>query len=165
MPSLLGGATYKCGGTFSTGDANSSSVQIEIIGGGNVKMGPGFLAQSVSANIAKQDRTVYEVGSNYYYRIMGRPSGSGSVSHLVGPNSKPAWASLASWSGCEPCSLKVFVAASPQCPGGSAVGSQGDVYFNGGFLNSVQISATAGEVMVTSSLGFTFMDFSNSYEK
>lgn len=163
MASLIGGATYSCGGTFSTGDAKSSSVIIEIIGDGKTKMQPGFLAQSVSASITKQDRTVFEVGSNYYYRIMGRPSGQGSVSHLVGPNNKPAWSSLASWSGCNPCSLKVHVKKTPGCPDTKSKGA-GPVYFNGGFLNSVQVSATAGEVMVTSALGFTFMDFSSSLE-
>ena len=162
MASLMGGATYTHGGTFTAGTGNQTSVVVKLISksskGKESDFG-GFLAQQINASVATSDRTVYEVGSNNYYRIQGRPSGSGTISHLVGPNTKNAWTSLSDWTGCTPATLKIEVKPNKSaCPENKAVGGQTPIFFTGGFLNSVQIGATAGEIMVTSNLSFTFMD-------
>lgn len=162
MASLLGGATYMHGGTFTTGLGNQTSVIVKLIskssGGAEGDM-TGFLAQQIQSNITTSDRTVYEIGSNNYYRIQGRPSGSGTISHLVGPNTQSAWTNLSNWTGCTPVTLKIDVRPSnAKCPESRAIGGATPIYFVGGFLNSVQVGTTAGEIMATSNLGFTFMD-------
>ena len=159
--SLLGGASYEHNGSFSTGSGTNSSV-IVAIGkeGSEVKMQEGCVVQSVNASISLQNRTVYEIGSNKYYQIMGRPSGQGTIQHMVGPNKYSLWQRMGEWTGCKPVYLKVGTRSfKDSC---ADAHSEKPVKFTGGFLNSVQVSATAGDIVVTSNLGFTFMDIQES---
>lgn len=168
MASLLGGAHYEHGGTFSSGNSTESTVIVELLsksGAPLLENGVvGLVAQNITASVSKQDREVFEIGTNYYYRIVGRTSGNGSIQHLVGPNTKKCLAGLNAWAGCDPVTLSIEARpTNTDCPGGAGtVVGDGPLFFTGGHLNSVQLSVTAGEVMVTSNLGFTFMDLSNS---
>ena len=104
--SLLGGATYTQNGAFTTGSGETSSVVVTLTAN-DTRIFNGGVAQSVNASIALQNRTVYEIGTNYYYTIMGRPSGQGSIQHLVGPNKKSFWATMNQWTGCKETTLEI----------------------------------------------------------
>ena len=147
--------TYEFGGGVQ-GDCVDVSITNGTDGYNSLK---GMVAQSVSGSIQKSPTPIYEVGSNYYYVVETRPSGSGSISHIIGPNSAPMWSVLQGFADvCKETTLTIGMHSGCSCNGG---GMSGRIRFTGGFLNSISVSTQAASYVINSDLGFTFFDVSN----
>lgn len=119
----------------------------------------GMVAQSVSGTVQKSPAPIYEIGSNYYYIVESRPSGSGQITHLIGPNSAPMWSALQGFADvCQETTLSIGMRSGCNCKGS---GETGGLKFTGGFLSSISVSAQAASYVINSELGFTFFDVSN----
>ena len=116
----------------------------------------GLIAQNVTAQIQKQPRQYYEIGTTKYYVVESRPSGSGSIDHIVGPNTVNVWSAIKALADvCNETDLRVWKNAGCSCPKKDFSGS---ITFKDGLLNTFQVTATANEWVLTSRLGFTFYD-------
>ncbi len=141
----------------------------------------GLLAQQVQAQVSKQPRQVYEIGTIKHYLIEARPSGSGTISHLIGPNSKTLFDKLTNFANvCSKTDLTMGVGSDCACTDNSGGGGTGGLFssmasavsnwlsgggggggtvtFKDGILNSIQLSATANDFVITSNIGFMFFD-------
>lgn len=119
----------------------------------------GMVAQTVTGSVQKQPTPIYEIGTNYYYIVESRPTGSGQITHLIGPNSAPMWTTLQGFADvCQETTLSIGMRSGCNCKG---MGQGGAITFVGGFLNSISVSAQAASYVINSELGFTFFDVSN----
>ena len=152
------GVTYQFGNAMK-GDCINVDVICKSRGSGASAGGfnlEGLIAQNVTAQIQKQPRQYYEIGSTKYYVVESRPSGSGSIDHIVGPNTVNVWGAIKALADvCNETDLKVWKKSGCSCPNASFVGS---ITFVDGLLNTFQVTATANEWVLTSRLGFTFYD-------
>lgn len=120
----------------------------------------GLVAQNVQGSIQKQPRQFYEVGTTNYYFVEARPSGSGSIDHLVGPNTTDIWASIRGFASvCNETNL--YMGKKIDCKLCKPVKTLGTVCFREGLLNAVQVTATANDWVLTSRLGFSFYDLTD----
>lgn len=120
----------------------------------------GMVAQTVSGSVQKNPTQVYEIGTHYYYTVEARPSGSGEITHLIGPNSAPMWTTLKGFADvCQETTLTIGMRNGCTCTGSVQAGG---IKFTGGFLNSISVSAQAATYVINSTLGFTFFDVTNA---
>lgn len=153
---IVGGARYEFGAGL-----KADCVVVKI---GSKQATEGFLAQQVQCQVSKQPRQVYEIGSQKHYVIDARPSGSGTITHLIGPNTQDVFQTLANFGDvCKPTSVTIGAKTKCACAPGffwgtRQVGQGGAFEFKDGTLNSIQVSATAQDYVITSSVGFMFFD-------
>ena len=123
----------------------------------------GLVAQNVTGSIQKQPRQFYEIGTEKYYSVESRPSGSGSIDHIIGPNTQDVWLSLERFADvCYETNLYMGRKTDCKlCKDNAA--TTGCVSFRGGILNSFQVTATANDWVLTSRLGFSFYDLTRDY--
>lgn len=155
---LTGGASIWGGGV----NGDCVIIQLENSKGTtaiDAKALEGLLAQQVQVQSSKQPRQVYEIGTKNHYIIDARPSGSGTISHLIGPNRSNLFDKLAGFSDvCTQTNLTIGAKDNCGCLGDGSPSVGGAVTFTDGILNSIQLSATANDYVVTSNLGFMFFD-------
>lgn len=119
----------------------------------------GLLAQQVQVQASKQPRQVYEIGSPNHYIIDARPSGSGTISHLIGPNTQNLFDRLAGFSNvCTHTNLTIGAKDECGCLANDKPAVGAAVVFTDGVMNSIQLSATSQDYVVTSNIGFMFFD-------
>jgi len=116
----------------------------------------GLVAQQVQAQIQKSTKQLYEVGTTNYYLVEGRPQGTGTIQHVLGPNTKDIWESIEGFANvCNATDLEV---SSTGCTCRDTETTASAVMFVGGLLNSMQVSANAQDFVLMSNLGFMFFD-------
>ncbi|MBQ9692696.1 MAG: hypothetical protein IJV70_06030 [Clostridia bacterium] len=150
------------------GSVTGSCVAIEIIQHDRTGTGSetgenlldGLVAQQVQAQIQKSTRQLYEVGTTKYFLIEGRPQGTGTIQHVLGPNTKNIWTHIKDFANvCKATDLKV---GSTGCTCKDTETAVSTVMFVGGLLNSMQVSANAQDFVLMSNLGFMFFDLQDA---
>ena len=152
--SILTGGKNEWGGGI-----NADCVFVTIKNGDDEFGLDGLLAQQVQAQATKQPRQVYEIGTQKHYIIDARPNGSGTIAHLIGPNTENVFTKLRGFSDvCTKTELTIGSYRGCNCLANGATGAGGAVTFIDGILNSIQLSATAQDYVITSNIGFMFFD-------
>lgn len=118
----------------------------------------GLCAQGIQAQAGQQPQMIYELGTNNYYEIASKPSGSGTLQNVFGPTSASITALKELANLCHETKLKIQVVdCANNCDKTIPSGGQ-TMVFAGGFLTSVQLSATAQSFLLNGSWSFTFQD-------
>lgn len=116
----------------------------------NVKLAR-TICQQVQAQVSVQIRTLYEIGSRNAHRVMGRPSGTGSLSNVMGPTKETVSALAVLCNVCKPTNLNInFV---NQCGTTS-----GGLRFKDCVCNSVSATADAAGDSISGTWGLIFSD-------
>ncbi len=109
------------------------------------------ICQSVQATVQVNIQTLYEIGSRNAHRVMGRPSGNGSLSNIMGPTKETVSALAKLCNVCKPTNLNInFV---NQCGTTS-----GGLRFKDCVCNSVGATADAAGDSINGSWGLIFSD-------
>lgn len=125
--------------------------------GGKLPKGfEGLVAQSVQVNIGRQTQTLYELGSTKYYIVNGKPSGNGSLTNVIGPNTVSMTALSDLGNVCHPSIITIEKQAC-ECPKGDA--STESYSFTGGVLTGVGVSLQATTFYGQGTWSFSFQDF------
>ena len=162
--SILNTANYTLGGTLPA-SAVTIGIWEEVPGKGiypdrDPNRLAGLAAQQIQAEVRKDVRPVYEIGSTNYYVVDGRPQGTGRISYLFGPSGEVV-SQLESFANqCHTCALMVEHNGAAVCKADGTITSKGyeGMIFSGGTLTSFSIQATAENFMVVGDIGFIFMD-------
>lgn len=123
----------------------------------------GLCAQGLQAQAGQQPQLIYELGSNNYYEIASKPSGSGTLQNVFGPT-KEVLSGLKDLANlCYETKLQVKVLdCAGKCKSGtispSTAAKQQSFVFAGGFLTSVSLSANSQSFLLNGSWTFTFQD-------
>lgn len=114
---------------------------------------PKTICQNLQAQVQVNIQQVYEIGSRNAHRIMGRPTGSGSISNIMGPTKETVSGLAALCNICKPVALTVkFV--NTACGGETS----GGLVFKDCVCNSVSATATAAEDSISGQWGLMFSD-------
>lgn len=161
---IVPGTGFEWGGSVTGSCVAIEIIQHERTGTGNKKAAEnllkGLVAQQVQAQIQKSTKQLYEVGTTNYFLIEGRPQGTGTIQHVLGPNTKDIWGSIKDFANvCKATDLKV---SSTGCTCVDTKTAVSTVMFVGGLLNSMQVSANAQDFVLMSNLGFMFFDLQDA---
>lgn len=129
---------------------SNASGLTKVIGFDNVRLTK-TICQQVQASVSVNISTVYEIGSRNAHRVMGRPSGQGSLSNIMGPT-KETVSSLAKLCNiCKPTALNItFVNTCGNTGGG--------LRFKDCVCNSVSATADAAQDIINGQWGLLFSD-------
>lgn len=109
------------------------------------------ICQTVGATVSVNIQTLYEIGSRNAHRVMGRPSGQGNLSNIMGPTRETVAALAKLCNVCKPTNLNInFV---NQC--GS---TSGGLRFKDCVCNSVGANADAAGDSISGTWGLMFSD-------
>lgn len=151
--------------TFKAG-INSSCLELKIwqgngSGSGSAVKFEGLIAQSVTAGVKRAPQMLYEIGSNNYYIVDSKPSGSGQIKNILGPATSTLSALKKLGDICQPTNIQFKLKNCACFPNGSkgGGGSSGDTYtFVGGFLTGVTLAASSDSFAVAGQWDFVFQD-------
>lgn len=127
----------------------------------------GLVAARATAQISKNVKPLYEIGTVKYYMVDGRPSGGGTIQHSVGVGTKNVITNLRDFADvCTP--TKLIMGALDNCAckyttngaGGGTMefGKETTFTFVGGFLTGISASITSEQWIMTDELTFAFID-------
>lgn len=122
-----------------SGQIASSEFAVVTIGGTQ------SLVQSVQVAYGQEVKTIYEVGNPNIYWVPGHASGTINCSSLVGPGGF-----FAGWKGGKCGAISPI---SVSTGGGTCYTGSGSMYFDGGIINQVSATLTAGQMEIGQSVG------------
>ena len=109
------------------------------------------ICQSIQASVSVQIQTLYEIGSRNAHRVMGRPSGQGSLSNIMGPTQETVTAIAQLCNVCKPDNLIINFTNACGKPGKG-------LRFKDCVCNSIQAQADAAGDSISGSWGLIFSD-------
>ena len=146
-----GGKSFDYGGAI-----NDSCIQFELKNEGISKGFEGLVAQSVQVNIGRQTQTLYELGSTKYYIVNGKPSGNGSLTNVIGPNTVTITSLKALGDVCKPSTITI---SKQKCECKESSNGDEKYEFTGGVLTGVGVSLQATTFYGQGTWSFSFQDF------
>ena len=153
---VLGREASTYAGAFSADNA-----QLILFGEGTRTVG--LLVQSIQTQYNQPIQTIFEVGSDNRYYVVGRPSGSMTIAQILGP-SRIALTKLRQLGN--PCDSTVnrdlaFTLGSSACLGGSK-GVALTLTASGCISSGAAFSVTAEQMLVTQQVTLTFANLSTN---
>lgn len=163
--SVFSGAdTYKYNGSVQKscvvfGITNWKDGKQQTNSDGNKNFFRGLCAQGLQAQAGQQPQLIYELGTENYYEIASKPSGSGTLQNVFGPTD----AALKSLKQLADLCYETKLAVGFKNCGGDCDKKADDkikqaLVFSGGFLTSVSLSANSQSFLLNGSWTFTFQD-------
>lgn len=154
MADVLGRQNSNYAGAFSAD--NSKLILFGAQGGG-------LLVQNINIQYQQPIQTIFEVGSNNRYYVVGRPSGNMTLAQILGPTDL-ALEALRRLG--DPCNGQVnrqlaMTLGSASCLGANR-GRELILTADGCISSSVGFSVTAEQMLVTQQVGVTFSNLSTS---
>lgn len=128
----------------------------------------GLCAQSLQAQCGQQPQIIYELGTENYYTIAAKPSGSGQLSNVFGPSTETLKGLKDLANICEETKLVVKFLDCGECRDQNTSGTnrkapskdvKQTMIFAGGFLTGVTLSAQSNSFLLNGTWSFTFQDF------
>ncbi len=115
--------------------------------------GKGSLIQSANFTMTRQINMLYEIGSSQVYYVGNRRQGTCQMTRIVGGSADFKTLITTYGNMCEPKDLML------KAKGGTCGKSKGIQYnMKKATLNSMGMSVTAQDIVITESLGFMFAD-------
>lgn len=154
MPDVLGRAPSTYAGAFS-----ADRSRLVLFGA----PGPGLLVQNVGVQYQQPIQTIFEVGSNYRYYVVGRPSGQMNIGQILGPTEL----SLAALRRLgDPCNGQAnrrldLTLGTAACLGAN-VGREIILSADGCIGSSAQFSVAAEQMLVSQQVGVTFANLASN---
>jgi hypothetical protein len=154
MPDVLGRQNSTYAGAFSADNA-----RLVLFGA----PGPGLMVQNIGVQYQQPIQTIFEVGSNYRYYVVGRPSGNMNLSQILGPTDL----SLAALRRLgDPCNGQAnrrldMTLGSAACLGANR-GREIILTADGCIGSGAQFNVTAEQMLVTQTVSVTFSNLATN---
>lgn len=156
-----GNSVFSTGGKTFTHAASvgQSCIQFTLTNDGakGTNLFEGLVAQQIQAQCGRQPQIIYELGTENYYAIGTKPSGSGTLQNVFGPTDAGIKGLKQLGDICHATTLTVNM-KDCKCGSNGTQTAQTPLKFTGGFLTGVTISANAQSFLVNGSWSFTFQD-------